>query len=1031
MKKFILLISALLLLCLYSYSQTGPGGVGNSSSNAVWFDASKMSLNNNDLVPSLLDFSGNIRNGSQATGIRRARFLTNQINGLPAFNFDGNDFYTTGSIAALNTNTISYFIVARTSTTSENQDLISANFSSTNTAYSDRLWGAQISSSTGTYRTFNRSSTGANIINLGYQAGFQFISSVWNGTTEFNGYRNGSSFGNLTNVNSNPIGNNWLRIGASSSTNLNFYYRGDISEIIVYNTNLNITQRLIVENYISSKYNRLIPTDLYAFDTPGGHGFEVAGIGQTSITDNHTNARGTGIVQISTPSDLNNNEFLLWGHDNAALTINTSNVPTGFIGGERLNRTWRAGHTGNLGTVTVSFDLTGISFNSSSLAVYIDNDGNFTDAIAHTTGFVYDANTNTATFTGVPLSNGNYFTIGTAGPIISVQDGNWLNPNTWNCTCIPTTIDAVIIMPGHTVTVDPNGVAEDLTINGTLNFGANGVLSIYRNIANNGLIGFSNGTIVFTGTVSQSFTATQLTRLRNITVNNANGLAISSGTYELYGSLEILAGNLDNSANNSFTLVSNIAGDARIGAIPAASSILGNFIVQRYVAAGLTGYRFLTSTVSGRTLADWNDDFEMRGFPGIFSGTVSGNPSMYYYVEALSTPNDAAGFRVPANISHPLNHGEAWWAYMGTGQTNTAPINIDVTGPLYTGTRNISHITYTDHAPVGPDAHDGWNLVGNPFVSTIDWNSLNRTNLYNRIQIWNPATGSFGVYDGVAGTSTNGVTNLIASSQGFNVQAFATPTLSIPENSKSVINKTFVRTALTDANAFKLNLSNNMDIYSDEIVVRFNPKASLKYDENDILKLAVPDNSASFIATRSDNVLLAFNTLPEAQEEYFIPVVVKAGSAARYTIGFENINAIANNYNVYLKDLNNEVKLDISKDLTYSFNITDPSSEKNLVLHLVSKGHGSEVTLTTDEVRKNNEQVNVFSSQNVLNVNFDLNTQSDATITVYSLLGQQLFTQVIKNAHKNSVQLNSNLIEGVYIISVETKDLKIARKINF
>ncbi|MDQ3190825.1 MAG: T9SS type A sorting domain-containing protein [Bacteroidota bacterium] len=1031
MIKYILSI-LLFSIAIPSFSQTGPGGVGNSTDNKLWLDANRLGLANGARVYTWTDFSGNGYSASQNNYLRTPNYTTNAVNGRAALNFSGNKYMETPANSALNTNNLSWFVVGRINDLTSSNTFLRANYISGAGTNSNVMWGTFRWQTSGKFHSHAATSTGS-LPGVTYSSSTStnLHSAIWNGPN-FEAFQNGTSAGTRSDLDAIPAGHNFIRIGAHSNAITN-YLNGSISEIIVYNTVVNVSKRRIIENYLSSKYNLSIAGDLYAFDASGGHGYEVAGIGQTSITDNHTVARGSGRVQISTPSLLTDGDFLLWGHNNLALTLNTTDVPTGFIGGERLERTWRAGHTGNLGTVTVRVDLTGVEFNSSSLALYIDNDGNFADATAHTTGFVFDSNTNIATFTNVTLNNGNYFTVGTAGPIISVASGIWINPTTWNCLCVPDTNNTVVIMPGHTVTIDPTGDAENLINNGTLDFLPNGVLSLYRHVENNGVINFSEGTIEFVGFVEQRFNASVLTSLRNITINNSDGLLIESGTIELYGVLEIVNGNLDNSANNPFTLISNVNGDARIGAIPSGSNILGDFTVQRRVAAGATGYRFLTSPVSGKTLADWNDDFEMRGFTGIFNGTTNGDPSIYYYVEALSNPSDANGYQVPASISHPLNEGEALWAYMGTGQSTTAPINIDVTGPLYIGTRSLSsNITYTDHSPAGPDAHDGWNLVGNPFVSTINWNNLSRTNLHNRIQIWNPNTGSYGVYNGNTATSTNGVTNLIASSQGFYVQAngSGTPLLSIPENSKSAINGTFIRTALTSSDAFKLNLSNNSNAYSDEIIVSFNTKASKGYDDGDILKLSVPDKSASYIATKSDNVLLAYNSLPESLDEYFIPLVVKGGSAARYTISFENISALTDKYNVFLKDLNNEVKLDISKELAYEFNITDPASEKNLVLHIVSKSLSGDVVLSSELTRKDNEQVNIYSAPGIITVNFDLEKQSDAIITVHNLLGQQMFTQNVAAAHKNNVILNSNLANGIYIISVETKELKVARKIN-
>ena len=64
-------------------------------------------------------------------------------------------------------------------------------------------------------------------------------------------------------------------------------------------------------------------------------------------------------------------------------------------------------------------------------------------------------------------------------------------------------------------------------------------------------------------------------------------------------------------------------------------------------------------------------------------------------------------------------------------------------------------------------------MVGNPYPSTIDWDSPNitKTNINNTIYIWNPdpAVLNWTSYNGTFGT--NGGSNEIASSQAFWVQA--------------------------------------------------------------------------------------------------------------------------------------------------------------------------------------------------------------------------------------------------------------------
>lgn len=61
--------------------------------------------------------------------------------------------------------------------------------------------------------------------------------------------------------------------------------------------------------------------------------------------------------------------------------------------------------------------------------------------------------------------------------ITSVQDGSWSSPATWNCNCLPTANDDVIISNGHTVSVSQPAQVKSVTMKGKLQFTNTGTVS--------------------------------------------------------------------------------------------------------------------------------------------------------------------------------------------------------------------------------------------------------------------------------------------------------------------------------------------------------------------------------------------------------------------------------------------------------------------------------------------------------------------------------------------------------------------------
>jgi hypothetical protein len=164
-----------------------------------------------------------------------------------------------------------------------------------------------------------------------------------------------------------------IRIGRHA-TNLTGGLDGYFAEMAVYNTNLSTSNRQRIESYLAIKYGiTLDPVMDYLrsngnviYPSTGSHaGYvsDIAGIGrddnsglnQTASTSQNANS----VVTISNPSSLGNTDFLIWGHDNGSLTVpSTSDLPSGIE--RKLSRIWRVAETGNVGTFTLTVDLSAV-----------------------------------------------------------------------------------------------------------------------------------------------------------------------------------------------------------------------------------------------------------------------------------------------------------------------------------------------------------------------------------------------------------------------------------------------------------------------------------------------------------------------------------------------------------------------------------------------------------------------------------------------------------------------------------------------
>jgi hypothetical protein len=120
-----------------------------------------------------------------------------------------------------------------------------------------------------------------------------------------------------------------------------------------------------------------------------------------------------------------------------------------------------------------------------------------------------------------PLSN-NTSTLA-PGTVISVITGNWNDPGTWDCNCIPTSADNVIVDETHTVRIrNGNANSNDLTIGG----GTSGRLRFVRNNAR---------TLDVNGNLVINAGATLEVRTNSNTTHtlNARGNITNNGTLQL------------------------------------------------------------------------------------------------------------------------------------------------------------------------------------------------------------------------------------------------------------------------------------------------------------------------------------------------------------------------------------------------------------------------------------------------------------------------------------------------------------------
>ncbi len=449
------------------------------------------------------------------------------------------------------------------------------------------------------------------------------------------------------------------------------------------------------------------------------------------------------------------------------------------------------------------------------------------------------------------------------------------------------------------------------------------------------------------------------------------------------------------------TTATNLAQFANLSILSGSSLTLGTDAIPAYLT--VTGTLANGTGTGGLLVKSGSSLIESSGAAAT---VVRAIPANEWHLISAPTSNAVAGLFTGFYLQ---KHTESTNAYMDI--TSVSEALTPARGYALYGSSGLSSATYSGPLNAGAESFsttksgEGWNLIGNPYPSSIDWDAVSgwtKTNV-NAATYVHVNSATWATYVGSVGN--DGGTQFIAPGQGFFVRASAAGTLSMTDAVRVHHATPFFKSSdVVIPDLVRLQVSGNT--YTNQAVVRFLPDATAEFDgDYDAYKLFGDVPEAAQIYT-TGSIPLSINSLPETDS---VPVGVKAGVSGTYTIAATEIN---NLQFVTLEDTRTGIFTDLSQK-SYAFSFTAGEDEMRFRLHFSALGIPDEKP----------SEIIVYSQAKKVFVKQGENRQGD--IFIYNLSGQKIRSKLSASG-LNEFGLQST---GIYIVKVISKDVTCIKKV--
>lgn len=470
-----------------------------------------------------------------------------------------------------------------------------------------------------------------------------------------------------------------------------------------------------------------------------------------------------------------------------------------------------------------------------------------------------------------------------------------------------------------------------------------------------------------------------------VNLRECNDITIESGatlTIEDYGNLTVL-GDLSNSG--TLTLESTTEGT---GSLIVDGAATGDVVVHRFITSNVQHLvtPLTTGTQSDDFYIDETHDIQLKKYNEADGDGTSGSQGEWESIVDLGV-----------NLS--VGTGYSYFVD-GTSSEDDHGHTLSFTGGICT-TDLLPAITYEDE-------NHGFNLSGNPFTSSVLWDTTwTRSNVEGTIWLWNDSSNNYTVRTIID-------TFYIPTGQGFFVKATAAnPAITIPKDNRVHSSQILSEITTSGYENYTTIRAADDNQYWDEVKVSFHDNGTEGFDDGwDASKMFGPENAPQlYLVVEERNQ--SFNHLPLIDEGYPKTVAMSyiAGADGDQTLTADTTH-FSNNV-LLLEDLEIDSTHNLKLNTVYNFAALKSDTPERFLIHFTNIPDG-----INDLEQISN--INIYSyGKNVYIRSLNSAINQNANVFIYDMLGREIVNTKIHGYELEKIGLD---VSDCYVIVKVVKD---------